>query len=70
MSNKPIVLTFKHFGKTVTIENESQVSHPGEVMEMFKDIFISTFGEDNWESALEKQWDKVIGKLNYTRINP
>jgi hypothetical protein len=70
MSNTPIVLTLTYFGKSITVKDTSPVLHPGQVMEMFKGIMISTFGQDTWDSLLKNDPSYVEPPTGITDNEP
>jgi hypothetical protein len=48
----PIQLSFKLFGETTTIKNTVEDLHIGQTMEMYRNIIVPLFGEDNYENTI------------------
>ena len=69
MNKKPTTLSLTYYGKTTTVKSDSLVLHPGEVMEMFKDIFIGSFGEDKWNELVEKEKSYIKNPTCLTTID-
>ena len=65
--NKPTQLSFHYFGKTISIKNESDVLHIGEVFDMFRTIIVSEFGQKEWENTILNIGDKMVN--NYIKNN-
>jgi hypothetical protein len=48
----PIQLSFKLFGETTTIKNTVEDLHIGQTMEMYRNIIVPLFGEENYENTI------------------
>jgi hypothetical protein len=48
----PIQLSFKLFNETTTIKNTVEDLHIGQTMEMYRNIIVPLFGEDNYENTI------------------
>ena len=48
----PIQLSFKLFNETTTIKNTVYDLHIGQTMEMYRNIIVPLFGEDNYENTI------------------
>ena len=48
----PIQLSFKLFNETTTIKTSVEDLHIGKTMDMYKNIMVPLFGEENYENTI------------------
>lgn len=60
----PIQLSFKLFNETTSIKTTVEDLHIGQTMDMYKNIMVPLFGEDNYENTILQLANKIRDKRN------